>query len=287
MQDMNWNDLRYILSLARNGTLSAAAEALRVDETTVARRIARLERQLGSKLFHRVSGTMRPSDSGAMVLEHAERIELEIGQLSGRASGADRSAKGTVRLTAIPLLINRILIPSLGDLQRQHDGLRLELVAEPRNLSFTRREADMALRFSRPDKETDVVSRRLTTLDYAVYARSTAEAQKGWVTYDEGMAALPHVAWINKCVRQEGTPPSLVVNDSEVALAALKQRAGKSLLPCIVADNEPELVRLSSAVPVLSRELWVLIHPEHRDFARIRAVLDWLNRIFAQHQRRS
>lgn len=279
MQDLNWNDLRYILAAARAGTLSAAARTLRVNETTVSRRIARAETVLGSTLFERRDGTLHPTERGQRVIEHAERVDLEVARLKGSATGADAAAIGEVRVTSIPLVINRILVPALDRLTNAHPGLRLQLVAEPRNLSLSRREADIALRFSKPDKEQSVIARRLAHIDYAVYGSSRKrKGSQPWITYDEGMSSLPHVLWINKQIKREQSGlAALIVNDSEVALNAIASGAGRSLLPCVIADHERRLTRLSGPNPVLRRDLWVLVHPDMKKLARIRAVMEWLD----------
>jgi DNA-binding transcriptional LysR family regulator len=282
--DLNWNDLRHILAVARAGALAPAARHLGVNETTVARRIARAEHGLGSKLFDRIDGAMVPTEAGEMAVERAERIEVEADFLKAAASGVDGSAAGTVRVSAIPLIVNRLLMPALRDLYAAHPQLRLEAVAEPRNVSLTKREADIALRLARPDREHKVIARRIGTLRYAVYGpsrRTTAPLR--WITYDPSMAALPHVAWIEKAIRLDGgAPASLTVNDSEVALHAIRAGVGKSLLPRAVGDREPGLRRLDDPAPVLDRELWLLVLPEFKALARIKAVVDWIDHVVSR-----
>jgi DNA-binding transcriptional LysR family regulator len=119
-------------------------------------------------------------------------------------------------------------------------------------------------------------------LPYAVYAPRRGNANRlPWITYEEGMASLPHVAWIDRAIKQEGSRPALVVNDSETALDAIKQGYGKSLLPCLVADREPGLKRSSGAKPVLEREFWLLVNPSLRHLARIEAVVTWIDDLIA------
>ena len=284
MPDFNWNDLRHVLAVARARALAPAARSLGVNETTVARRIARAEQSLGSKLFDRVDGAMVPTQAGEMAVERAERMEVEMDLLRGDASGVDGSATGTVRVSSIPLIVNRVLVPGLSRLYASHPHLRLEVTAEPRNISLTKREADIALRLARPEREQKVVARRIGTLSYAVYGPSRRMAGPlPWITYDAGMAALPHVAWIEKAIRlDQGRPPSLTVNDFEIALHAIRAGAGKSLLPCAIADREPGLRRLDGPAAVLDRELWLMVLPELRSLARIRAVIDWLDEVVSR-----
>jgi DNA-binding transcriptional LysR family regulator len=114
--DLDWNDLRYVLVVSRTGGIARAAQQLRVNETTVARRLARIETVLGSRLFERVNGILLATDIGQIVVHRAEQIEVDVGEVKNAASGAETKAAGTVRLTTIPMLLNRILVPALPGL---------------------------------------------------------------------------------------------------------------------------------------------------------------------------
>lgn len=279
MPEFDWNDLRYVLAAARGGTLSAAARRLGIDETTVARRIARTEKQLGVRLFERAAGRLQPTEAGKTLLAHAERVETEIGVLQVALTGADRIAAGSVRLTAVPILINHILVPAAAALQAAHPGLQLELISESRNLSLSRRETDMALRLARPAREMAAIARRVGRLDYGVYARADAIGPEGpaelpWIGYGDEMADLPQATWIAAASRGESA--ALAVNDAEPILQAVRAGLGRSLLPCAIADRDPALRRLDGPAPALSRELWLMIHPDLRALARIRAIVNWI-----------
>ena len=286
MPDLNWQDLRYVLAVARAGALAAAARGLRVDETTVARRIARAEAALGARLFDRIKGALTPTEAGQAVIAQAERVEATVDALTASAAGADAAVAGTVRLTTIPLLLNRLLAPALDRLLRAHPALRVELVAEPRNLSLTKRDADIALRLARPAREPAVIARRIGTLPYAVFAPARRAARAlPWIAYEDAMAGLPHARWIAAAIRHaRAGRPRLVVNDAETALHAIKAGLGRSLLPCAIGDREPGLKR-QPGPPVLSRELWLLVHPDLRHLARIRAVVAWLEATVAAGDR--
>jgi DNA-binding transcriptional LysR family regulator len=276
LQAENWNDLRYLLAVARGGTLAAAARRLRVDETTVARRLAAAEAALGVRLFDRVDGAMRATAAGEAAVAHAERIEREVQALQGGIAGADAAVAGTVRLTSVPIVVNRLLAPALPALLAAHPLLRLELIAEPRNLSLTKREADIALRLARPQGGGSVVARRIGRLDYAAYGPRDGDADAlRWITYEEGLDELPQAKWI-AATRGAAEPPALMAGDAETILAAVRAGVGKSLLPCAVGEPEPALRRLGDAAPVLSRELWLLVHADLRRLARIEAVIGWI-----------
>ncbi len=278
MQGLNWNDLRFVLAVARCQSLAGAARRLGVNETTVGRRVAEAEQRLGARLFERSLGLFQPTEAGRAVVAGAERVELEVQAVEATTSGADRLAAGAVRLTSVPIVVNRVLVPALPQLLRDHPQLRVELIAEPRDLSLTKREADIALRLARPRKDVRAVARRIGRLDYGVYgpARKTT-GPLPWITYEDDMANLPQWRYMaERPVRGGETPPPVTVNDAEAILQSVKAGLGKSLLPVAIADREPGLVRLSGDPSPLSRELWLMVHPELRNLTRIRVVVDWL-----------
>jgi DNA-binding transcriptional LysR family regulator len=135
-------------------------------------------------LFERDSGVLTPTDSGQIVISHAERIELDVDAVKDSVTSADSIAVGKERVTAVPLVLNHILIPALPALLRAHKRLQIELAVDPRNLSVTNREADIALRMTRPDTEYRAVARRVGMFEYAVYAASPARGDLPWITYD-------------------------------------------------------------------------------------------------------
>jgi DNA-binding transcriptional LysR family regulator len=278
MQSMEWGDLRYLLAIARSGTLSAAARRLGVNQTTVSRRLAAAQSALRTRLFTRGDGTFVPTTAGEAVLQRAAAVEAEMQAIERGIAGGDAIAAGSVRLTAVPILVNRLLIPAVPRLHARHPRLQLELIAEARNLRLTRREADLALRLARPDSG-DALARRIGRLDYAVYAPARGTRSLSWITYEEGLAHLPQARWMAEAARTEGLSPVLV-NDAEAIHAAIAAGLGKSVLPCFAGDADARLRRLGK--PVLSREIWLLVHRELRAQARIGAVIDWLQALLTQ-----
>jgi DNA-binding transcriptional LysR family regulator len=273
MQVMDWDDLRYVLAAARTGTLAAAARRLDVDQTTVARRLAAAQSDIGARLFDRRDGRLQPTAAGLAAIARAERVEQEVGALESAIAGSDAVTAGAVRITAVPILVDRLLIPAAQRFCAQHPGLRLELIGEPRNLSLTRREADIALRLARPDRGT-ALARRIGRLDYAVFASRRRGADTlPWITYEDGLAHLPQAQWTARAARS-GTVAPLQVNDAEAIVQAVRAGLGRALLPCFLAGREPGLVQIGK--PVLARELWLLVHPELRPLARIAAAIAWL-----------
>ncbi|HVJ42323.1 MAG TPA: LysR family transcriptional regulator [Dongiaceae bacterium] len=301
---MNWNDLRYILAIGRANSLAAAARQIAVDETTVGRRLTAIEASLGARLFAKVpGGRLLPTEAGEVAMTHAERIEQEMNRLQLSVAGQDAAVSGTVRLTSVAVLVNRLLLPALPDLGAAHPGLRLEMLADLRYFSLMKREADIALRLSRPNQDTGaaVLARHIGTLDYDAYAPAGCSAREAaalpWVSYDESMTQLPQAKWMAAVAAREtnaadgersGSGPArlapVALNDPEGILEAVRLGLGKSLLPTALIKGDKSFRRLKNSdwPPMPSREIWLLTHPDQRRLARIEAVIDWLDATMKQ-----
>jgi DNA-binding transcriptional LysR family regulator len=278
MQPITWDDLRYVLALARFATIAEAARRLSVDEATVRRRIAQIERQLGARLFDRTQGRLAPTEAGRAAAERAERMEQEVEGLIAAAAGSDRVAAGRVRVTAVPVIVNRLLLTALPPLIEANPGLAVDLIAEPRDLSPVKREVDVAVRLARPARELRAIARRVGDLVYAVYGAQGRDSDNlPWITYEDLMADLPQARWIADRLTAGGTEGPVRVNDAEGIISALQRGIGKSLLPSVIGDAVEGLIRLEDAVPPVVREIWLLTHPELRGLPRIQAVTDWLD----------
>jgi DNA-binding transcriptional LysR family regulator len=274
---MHWNDLRYVLTISRAGTLAAAARRLGVNQTTVARRLAAAEAALGTRLFDRIDGVLHPTKAGRTAIGRAAQMEQEVRSLEQGVGGSDAAAAGTVRITAVPMLVNRLLVPALSPFFATHPALRIELIAESRNLNLTRRETDIALRLGRPESGRSVLAKRIGHVAYAAYGPHRRDAKHlPWITYEEGLSHLPQARWIAAAADGDRLAP-LLVSDAEAILQAIRAGLGKSLLPCFAADGDLRIRRLGGPRPVLARELWLLTHRDLRHHARVTAVIDWLS----------
>jgi DNA-binding transcriptional LysR family regulator len=268
----DWNDLRLVLALARGGALSDGARRLGVDPTTASRRLRALERTLGVRVFGRADGRLMPTEAGERMLARAERVEAEVLGLDEEIGGGLARCEGMVRVTAVPVLVNRLILPRLHELLAAHPGLEIEAIAAGENLSFGRREADLALRLARPLIEA-ALCRRVGTLSYSVYAPAQRDpVDLPWITYDEAHAHLPQARW----VAVQGGSAAVRVKDAEGLLAAVRAGLGKALLPDLAAADDPLLRRACEAEAVLVREIWLLIHPEVQPLRRVRVVTGWL-----------
>ncbi len=288
MQLKNWNDLRYLLAVKRGHTLTAAARLMGVDDTTVSRRLSVLQSTTGVQLCSRLpGGSIQLTAHGELIAHRVENMEHEI-ELIGEVLNPDRQeCVGLVRLTSVPILVNRLLTPHIDMLLTAHPRLDIELVPESRDLSLTHREADIAVRLARPTTGgTNVKARRIGYLDYSVYASCEYSIEEAlrlpWITYEEAMAHIPQAQWIARTMNGRTDKLSgLRVHDTETALEAVLAGLGRTLLPNVIAGPENRLVRLSmedKAEPP-ARELWLLAHANQFELRRIRAVIEWIENL--------
>lgn len=273
MTFFDWNDIRFFLAVARQASLSAAARALRVDHTTVARRIAALEAHLGLPLFHRLPRGWKPTVEGEALRARAERLEAE-------ALGIERAAldvgplTGPIRLTAPPLLADRILLPALLAFQRDNPGITLDLNTNSFSLNLSQGAADLAVRVGWP-RESGLIARKLCDIAYGLYARTDClgPAALPVLGLDDTWLGTGQRTWLD--TRRPDTPPPLVASDVSTLLAAARLGWGSVLLPCFVADDAPELSLVPGEAPP-DRPLCLILHADIRRAPRIRALADHL-----------
>lgn len=278
MQQLDWDLLRFLLAFRRGGSFAAAARLLAVDDTTVARRLRTLEERLGFPLLLRLSGGPVLAQAALDLADGAERMEREVIGLSGTLA----PSVGTVRLTAVPVLANRLLAPAVAGLATQHPGLIVELLAEGRNLNLSRRDADLALRFARPARDIyGLWARRLSVLPYGLFQIRGADDGLPMISYREELRDLVPARWIEQQVRAGlARRAGLRVGDAETALAAARAGVGVALLPLAVGQSVEGLEPLAFAPSPPDRALWLIGHGDMRGLPRIRAVTDWLDRLF-------
>jgi len=273
-------DLATLLAIARAGTLAGAARRLRVNHSTVFRRLGTIEARLGTRLFERQGGSYVTTAAGEDLLRTAERVEAEVEALERRLSGQDLRLTGSLRLTAPDDLAEVVAMPLLAQFRRRYPEIVLELALDNRMLNLTRREADVALRPTRQPPET-LAGRRVTGLASAVYAnagqplpKDFARPEVRWVAWEEG-AGPPLVArWLAANVDRHAI--AYRSNSMFNQASAARNGLGLAVLPCFLGDSDPRLQRITPPLADLATELWLLTHPDLQRTARIRALLDLL-----------
>jgi DNA-binding transcriptional LysR family regulator len=280
---LDWNDFRIVLAIARAGGLVRAAAALGVNHSTVFRRLNALEEGLGVKLFERLPGGYEPTDAGGQLVAAAERIESETLALDRDLAGRDARLCGRLRVTSSETLAFRILTAEIVRFRTAHPGIQIEVVIENRHLDLSRREADLAFRATRPT-QGDLFGRKLADIAWAVYGANTYLTARGAPAAPRELAAHAVIGWESaastvKAVQwlADTVPEGAIVYRSSSLinqLLAVKAGIGLAVLPCYLADPEPELRRALPPIFELTRELWLITHKALKGTARVRAFMD-------------
>lgn len=275
---MDWDDLRYFAELSRCGSLSAAARQLKVDHSTVGRRVAALEESLDVRLFDRLAHGWVLTPAGQQVAERLQVVEQELFALASFARGQGATLSGVVRITAPPALAAHFLAPRLGGMRSTHPQVEIELIGEIRNSNLTRREADLALRLGRPS-EASLIGRRMPDCTFGLYgSRAYLESRRpsDWtlIGWDDVLEQSPQQQWLRRYA--DGRPVGVRSNDLAIQLAAVEAGYGVAVLPHFIAHDRGDLMCIERGDPLLRRELWLLVQSDVRRSPAVRAVMDLL-----------
>lgn len=285
MSRFDWDDLRFFLAVARAGRLTVAAKRLGADHATVSRRITALEAALKTTLFERRPQGYVLTAPGERLVAAAEAIETAAMVASSEIGGADLALSGTVRVGAPDGFGSLFLAPRLGALAERYPGLEVQLVAMPRLLSLSKREADIAIALG-PPKEGRVVARRLTDYRLGLYA-SPAYLKRAapirsrddlfdhpLIGYIDDLIFMPELDYLDEVCR--GLRPRLQMSSLVAQAEATAAGAGLCVLPSFVARRSGDLVPVLGTDVSLTRTFWLIVHGELRDVARVRAAADFV-----------
>ncbi|WP_050626940.1 LysR family transcriptional regulator [Bradyrhizobium viridifuturi] len=283
---LDWNDLRLVLAVAREGSLSGAARRLGVTHSTVFRRLGAIETAIGTRLFERFRDGYAPTPAGETAAVSAARLEDEVLALERQLAGQDLRPSGPVRITTTDTL-GAVLMRHLPGMRRAHPEIQPEIIVSNAMANLTRREADIAIRPTPAPSEL-LVGRRIADIAHAVYGSRAYLARRDdkdlsahdWIGLDDALAGTVIAGWMREHLR------AARVACRVDALPALRDAAaagmGLALLPCYVGDLAPALRRLAPKPLAEPRSaLWLLTHDDLRRTARIRATLDFLAKALA------
>jgi DNA-binding transcriptional LysR family regulator len=275
-----WDDVRYFLEVSRGRTLAAAAKKLGVDYTTVGRRIAALERELGSKLFERTPDGFVSTEAAEGLRPAAERMEAAALELESRALGADRRLSGAVRVASTEAIAQVLVLPAIRALHARHPDIRVHLITGAARLDIARREAHLALRYVRPEKGS-LISRRLARVAFAAYASEDYLAARPAPPPGASLRGHDSVQ-LEEGIRSWQTqrlPDARVVlraSNSVALFDAVVLGLGIGVIPCCLADRNPLLRRVWPAAAPEMDDLFLVVHQDVQRTGRVRAVIDAL-----------
>ena len=274
----DWENLRHFVVLAREGTLSAAARLLGVDHATVARRVAALEAETGLKLVDRRARSYQLTDHGRRIAATALPMEEAAFAVGRVVQAVKPGLRGEVAISSPPSLANALIAPRLLLLRRQHPGVRIKLIGEKRAASLNRREADVALRLSRPS-EPGLIARKIGSFGFGLYGASsylkaTPRHAFAFIAYDDSMDDAPQQKWLQTVTA--GSEIVLRTNDLENQAAAARTGLGVAVLPDFLGEPDPRLERYDITPAPPNRDVWLLVHRDLRQAPLVRAVMEFL-----------
>lgn len=277
---VNWDDLRYVMTLGRERTLNRAAKVLGVTHTTVGRRLRTIEDRLGVQLFERTPDGFVPTPAGLEVSDAAERVENEVQVVERQVLGRDDRLRGRLRVSTLDILLDGLIGPFAAFTER-YPSVELTVTTPNDQVSLLRREADVALRMS-SNPGDDLVGRRLGGIAFAPYASTALCDRVGpdasledfpWISWDDPRLAEWFEAWLGH--NAPGARIAIRLDENFRTLRRVVEAGvGAHFLPCFTAENDPTLQRIGPVDPALVRDVWLLTLPELRTNVRVRAFMD-------------
>jgi DNA-binding transcriptional LysR family regulator len=282
----DWDDLKHLLAVAHHGSTLAAGRALGVDQSTVQRRLAELERRLGQPLVERHPSGYRLTDFGQAMLPHAEHIEQAVIAFEEHLQAAAAGAGGVIRMTCPEPIVNRLTQTALFDkFHARYPSWRVQFVMSDKYLDLMKGDADIALR-SGNTEDGELIGRKIGDSIWAVYASRGYVERHGrperiedlkhhaLVGFDETMTRHRASQWL----REVAPESALAARSSSVLglIYSVKAGLGVAPLPMPMGDAEPDLVRVLGPIPELARIWRVLTTPALRHTPRIAAFFDFI-----------
>lgn len=291
----DWNDLKAFLAVARGGSTLAAAKALGINQTTVARRIEALEAAIALKLFERGQSGSRLTEAGQTLIVEAEAVERACDGFSHQVNALQRGLSGTLRVTINEAMANTFLAPALADFRRLYPDIRLEMLVSDAFLDLAKGEADVAVRGTDGTlADSELISRKLADIRWGLYCSRDYAIQYGFpaaateigdhllIGGDPHLSGLPAMQWM-----MEQAPEGRVHTRSSTLTnlaVSVKSGLGVAPLPQLVANQDPDLL-MCFDLPHLSSAVFTVWRRDMKDVPRVGAFIDFLTPHFAAARR--
>ena len=277
---MDWSHLEYFLAVARTGSLSGAAKLLRVNHSTVARRLDKLEQQLEVRLFDRLNNGYRLTEDGHALKKRAGQVEHEINQIQGVFSGSEAELRGTLTISKPSSgLIN--LAPLLAAFHHRYPDINLVLTAGGERSEIARMEADVAIRLTNDPPEV-LVGYKLGQLPINIFGSRAYLKQAGtrnlaeydWLVWHDDNSVLN----MEPALKREIPNARIVLRTSSYneLFEAVNAGMGVSLLSPLRLPKTHQLQALSPSLHQFDLGVWLLSHPDLRNRERIRVFRDFM-----------
>ncbi|MBV8838389.1 MAG: LysR family transcriptional regulator [Alphaproteobacteria bacterium] len=289
---LSWDDFRYVKAIADTRSLGGAANELGVNHSTVFRRLAQIETQLGSRLFERSRSAYALTPCGEEMVRLAERMGEDIVVFERHVTGHDLRPSGELRVTTNDTVLVHMMTQVFADFRKAYPEIVLDVVVSNAALNLSKRDADVAVRATDRPPEA-LIGRRAASIAWAVFGasdkapdsfevESDARAAE-WVGFAENLANLKAAKWLKE---RAGSGRIVYRINTVLGLAeAAAAGIGLALLPCFIGAATPGLRRLSAPIPELANGIWLLTHADLRQTARVRAFMDFAAGEIGKHRK--
>ena len=272
---MNWPDLSTVLAIARTGSLTQAAAMLQVDQTTVGRKLSAIEQGLDAKLFLRSKAGFILTESGKIVVEHAQRIEADLDDMNDDLQAGKEEVTGVVRFLANPWMLERLAATALPTLVEKHPRLELRMSTRLPPLPLFS-EATVSMWFDAPPLPNEEAI-PFCKVPFATYRSIDApDDQTTWVQFRDDNALGPSFTRQIRKRLGEDIQVVLTATDASILKSAIAAGVGKGILPVHLAKDDPKLVQTESEQIRLERVLNFHVNPDNAKSRRVSTVLDWV-----------
>jgi DNA-binding transcriptional LysR family regulator len=275
----SWDDLRIILAIGREGSLSGAARALGSSHTTVFRQINNIEKRYATRFFNRAPNGYEMTEAGELAMRIAATIEEEVLDLNRELQGKDLRLQGAIRLTAPVGISHYLLMPHLARFYKKHPDINIELLPVHEALELARGEADLAIRVT-DDPPQNSIAKKVSDFRMAFYATGAYLKkvsgrdiiEHDLVLYSHYLEPLAKTIWKNKPLPR----PRFTSNSILTIARAASEGMGTALLPCLIGEKEKKLQRIGKPLESYAAGLWVMTHADLRQTARVKVLMNHL-----------
>ncbi|MHC2333660.1 LysR family transcriptional regulator [Bradyrhizobium sp. USDA 4454] len=272
---MNWDDLRIIAAVRDEGTYAGASARLRIDETTVGRRLARIERALGLRLFEAADGVRRPTRQCDVVLAHIQAMAAHAEEI-GRIGESLPGPVGRLRIASTNAIAEEVLAPRTSTLLRANPGLTLQFLTSSDNVKFSRWEADLAIRLRKPDKGDFAISKLAEVRLYFFEPVAATAGEPVTCAYPDELGAIPEMQFL----RAKRLRARCVTDNVRIIHKLIQSHHAVGVLPehsCVDLRTDR---RLRATLLAKRRDVWLLVQSHLKRDAATRITIDWLRGCF-------
>jgi DNA-binding transcriptional LysR family regulator len=274
---MNWDDLRVVAAIRDEGTFAGASHLLRIDETTVGRRLRRIERALGVRLFEAEDGVRKPTSHCERVLAHVEAMARHVAAIS-QARAHQPGLAGRFRIAATNAVAEEVLSPRVPALLIQHPALALRFLTSSENVKFSRWQADFAVRLKKPEKGDFSITKLGEMALYLFEPAAGNDVPPLVCVYPDELGPIPEMQFLK--ARGLTEQARFVSDNIRVLRTLIQSHRAIGVLPDYLCGDLLADRRLRATQLARGRDVWLLVQNHLRREAAARVVIDWIRACF-------